>query len=226
MAFVSLQYVWKEDNMPKSLYTDIELPDIVRRAITLATRMEFPLLPEGRPAGYQGPPSACIPQVGRLLQVLAAGKPAGQIGEQGTGAGVGTAWIASGLSSDSHLISAEVNPVLATTVAELFTDYTNIEIRVGDWHEVMKDGAPYDLLFMDAGIRADLDPTNWEAITALVKVGGQFVMDDLTPIELWPTEWESITDRKREFAFANTRVVGAEVRTTPTTTALIVTRLY
>jgi predicted O-methyltransferase YrrM len=123
------------------------------------------------------------------------------------------------------LISAEVNPVLAVAVAELFADYSNIDIRAGDWHKVMRTDAPYDLLFMDAGIRADLEPANWEALTELIKIGGQIVMDDLTPIELWPTNWDNITDRKREFAFANPRVVGAEVRTTPTTTALIVTRL-
>jgi predicted O-methyltransferase YrrM len=50
-------------------------------------------------------------EVGRLLQVLAAGKPGGQIWEHGPGAGVGTAWLASGLSADTQLISAEVNPV-------------------------------------------------------------------------------------------------------------------
>ncbi len=211
--------------MPKSLYTEIELPDIVRQAIALANRLDFPLMPEGRPVGYQGPPSACIPQVGRLLQVLAAGKPGGRIGEQGTGAGVGTAWLASGLLADAHLISAEVNPVLAAAVAELFTDYPNITIRVGDWHEVMQADAPYDLLFMDAGIRADLEPAHWATLTELVKIGGQMVMDDLTPIEVWPAEWDNLTDRKREFAFANSRVVGTEVRTTPTTAALIVTRI-
>ena len=211
--------------MPKSLYTDIALPDIVQQAIVLAKRMNFPLMPEGRSAGYQGLPSACIPQVGRLLQVLTASKPTGRIGEHGTGAGVGTAWLASGLSANAQLISAELNPALAAAVAELFTDYSNVVIRVGDWHNVMRADAPYDLLFMDAGIRADLEPGNWDALTELVTIGGKIVMDDLTPIELWPTDWENTTDRKREFAFANPRVVGAEVRTTPTTTALIMTRV-
>src|SRR3990172_6897337 len=70
-------------------YTAIELPEIVRKANALADALRFPLMPEGRPLGYDGPPSACIPQVGRLLQTLAAGKPRGLIGELGTGAGVG-----------------------------------------------------------------------------------------------------------------------------------------
>jgi predicted O-methyltransferase YrrM len=65
------------------------------------------------------------------LQVLAASKPGGRIGEHGTGAGVCTAWLASGLSTDAHLISAELNPALAATVAELFGDYPNIDSEPG-----------------------------------------------------------------------------------------------
>ena len=30
-------------------------------------------------------------------------------------------------------------------------------------------------------------------------------------------DWENMTDYKREFAFTNPRVIGAEVQTTPTT---------
>ncbi|MCI0549319.1 MAG: class I SAM-dependent methyltransferase [Anaerolineae bacterium] len=212
--------------MPKSIYSEIELPEIVRKANQLAEEMNFPLMPEGRPVGYKGPPSACIPQVGKLLQVLASGKPNGRIGEQGTGAGVGTAWLASGLRSDARLTSVEINLTLATAVNELFKDYPNVEIKTGDWHEVMSPNQPYDLLFVDAMPRGELlDPSNWDAIVELIKIGGQIVMDDLTPVELWLPEWDDIVDAKREFAFANPRVVGVEVRTTSTTSALIVTRI-
>src|SRR5687768_7071922 len=104
-------------------------------------------MPEGRPVGHQGPPSACIPQVGRLLQVLASGKLSGRIGEQGTGAGVGTAWLASGLYGGAQLISVEIDPVRVQEVAKLFADYPNVEILQGDWREVMSPDEPYDLLF-------------------------------------------------------------------------------
>lgn len=212
--------------MPKILYSDIELPEIVRRANELANKLNFPLMPEGRPVGHKGPPSACIPQVGKLLQVLASGKPNGRIGEQGTGAGVGTAWLASGLRGDAHLISVEINPSRATAVAELFNDYPHVEIKAGDWHEVMSPNEPYDLLFMDAMPRGELlNSSNWNALVDLIKIGGQIVMDDLTPVEQWLPEWNDIVDAKREFAFANLRVVGVEVRTTQTTSALIVTRV-
>ena len=85
-------------------YTAIELPEIVRKANALADALRFPLMPEGRPLGYDGPPSACIPQVGRLLQTLAAGKPGGLIGELGTGAGAGTTWVPVGLR-EAHVSS-------------------------------------------------------------------------------------------------------------------------
>lgn len=211
--------------MPKTLYTEIQFPELVRQAIALAEQIGFPLLSEGRSPDYKGPPSACIPQVGRLLQALAAGKPGGLIGEHGAGAGVGTAWLASGLTGKARLISAELNPERASAVAQLFADRDDVEIRAGDWHAVMATDGPYDLLFMDAMPRADLQPSNWDAVTELVKIGGQIVMDDLVPIEFWPAEWESNTDLKREFAFANPRVIGVEVRTTPTTSAVVVTRI-
>jgi predicted O-methyltransferase YrrM len=212
-------------SMPKAIYTEIELPEIVRRANALANQLNFPLLPEGRAVGYQGPPTACVPQVGRLLQVLASGKPGGQIGEQGTGAGVGTAWLASGLCRGAYLISVEIDVVRAIEVAKLFSHYPNVEIRMGDWHEAMSSNEPYDLLFMDAMPRGDLLPSKWDEIVELVKIGGQIVMDDLTPVELWPSDWDEMIDAKRDFAFANPRVFGTEVRTTPKTSALIVTRI-
>jgi len=211
--------------MPNAIYSEIELPEIVRKANALADELNFPLMPEGRPAGHKGPPSACIPQVGKLLQVLASGKPGGRIGEQGTGAGVGTAWLASGLKNGAHLISVEINPTFSTAAKQLFADYPNVEIRTGDWHEMMSPNEPYDLLFMDAMPRGDLVPSNWDSIVDLISIGGQIVMDDLTPVELWPADWDEIIDGKREFAFANPRVFGTEVRTTPTTSALIVTRI-
>jgi hypothetical protein len=37
---------------------------------------------------------------------------------------------------------------------------------------------------MGATPRADLEPANWNSITELVTIGGQIVMDDLTPVAL------------------------------------------
>ena len=119
-----------------------------------------------------------------------------------------------------------MKPRFAAAVGQLFVDDPHVAIRMGDWHEVMRSTEPYDLLFMDATPRADLAYANWDSITELVSIGGQIVMDDLTPVGLWPADWENITDYKREFAFTNPRVVGTEVQTTPTTAALVVTRIW
>src|SRR4051794_33960600 len=58
-----------------------DLPPLVARAVALARELGFDL--------------SSIPEQGRLLQVLARGARGGRIGETGTGAGVGVAWLAS-----------------------------------------------------------------------------------------------------------------------------------
>lgn len=211
--------------MPNPIYTEIKLPELVIKANILAQELGFPLLPEGRNPEYKGPPSACIPQVGRLLQTLCAGKPGGLIGEIGTGAGVGTAWLANGLMEGAHLISVEIDVVRANAVKKLFHEFPNVEIRAGDWHDVININEPFDLLFMDAIPRADLQYSNWDKMIEYIKIGGQIVMDDLTPVEFWPADWQDVIDYKREFALANPRAIGTEIRTAATTSALIMTRI-
>ncbi len=80
-------------------------------------------------------------------------------------------------------------------------------------------------VFIDAGARDSLQPQHWDRVTEWVRVGGLIVFDDLKPLELWPPEWNDLVDRKREFAFHNPRVESAEVRTTATEAALVITRV-
>jgi predicted O-methyltransferase YrrM len=203
----------------------LELPPLVQRAVALAELLGFPLLPEGRPVGYEGPASACIPAVGQLLRALVATRPGGRICELGTGAGVGTAWIASGLQRGATLLSVEIDRDRAAAVGELFAERPDVEIRAGDWQEVLSGRPPFDLLFMDVGVRQYLKRERWAEVLELVSVGGLILFDDLAPMELWPPEWDDLVDLKREFAFHNPRVVSAEVRTTATQVALLVTRI-
>ena len=203
----------------------VQMPPVVRRAIALAERLGFPLMPEGRPFGHEGPPSACIPEMGRLLAALAASRPGGRIAEHGTGVGVGAAWLLSGMTGDSTLVSVELDPGLARAAAELFADHPNVRILPGDCTVVLAAEPPFDLVFMDAGAREMLDPERWDEFVETVRVGGMIVFDDLKPVEQWPPEWDDLVDRKRELAYHNSRVIGAEVRTTATEVALIVTRV-
>jgi len=128
------------------------------------------------------------------------------------------------MTSDSTLVSAEKDPELARAAAESFADRPNVRILAGDCTEVLADETPFDLLFMDAGARTMLKPEQWNTVVETVRIGGMIVLDDLKPIEQWPPEWDDLVDRKREFALNCPRVIGTEVRTTPTEVALLVTR--
>jgi predicted O-methyltransferase YrrM len=78
------------------------LPPLVARAYELAQALGFPLTRE-----EAGPdrPSACLPGTGRFLGVLAAGCQSGRIGEIGTGAGIGMAWLASAMPAHCALVT-------------------------------------------------------------------------------------------------------------------------
>lgn len=65
---------------------------------------------------------SCSPEVGRLLALTAAARPGGVVAESGTGSGVGTAWLHSGLATDARLVTVERGPELARRAAGLLTD--------------------------------------------------------------------------------------------------------
>ena len=209
---------------PEERY-QLEKPALVLEAEKLAEKLGFPLLPEGRPVGHAGPDSACVPQMGGLLLTLTASKPGGRIGEFGTGSGVGSAWIVSGLQERAVLVTCDINGELITHVKDLFKGKANIDIRHGNWEMIMADEAPFDLLFLDSGVADALVPDRWDEITELVCVGGQIVFDDIVPIELWSDDWSERLDMKREFALRNPRVVFSEVGLTSLASALIITRI-
>lgn len=203
----------------------IEKPPLVIEAEELAEELGFPLLPEGRPVGSEGPASACIPSMGALLMTLAASKPGGRIGEFGTGSGVGSAWLASGLQQGAVLVSCEINDELFRHVKTLFSNRADIDLYHMAWEEMMATEMPFDLLFMDSGVAGMLEPNRWDEITELVNIGGQIAFDDIEPIVLWPDDWSERVDMKREFALRNPRVVSSEVGLTDVSSALIVTRI-
>ncbi len=137
-------------------------PPRVWQAVELSRANRFPL--------------ACIPEVGRLLQICARG--AGRICELGTAYGVGSAWIDSGMRSGAILVTVEHDPARASAAAELFADSPAIEVLSGDWSLAL-DRGPFSLLFSDSGIkRAAGDP---EKLLPLLDPGGLIVLDDFTP---------------------------------------------
>ena len=125
------------------------------------------------------------PLTGALLRALAASKACGRLLELGTGIGVGTAWLLSGMDAQSTLVSVDVNPEFQAVAGEVFGHDRRLTL-------VSSDGVPFlaqqkrgsfDLIFADAM------PGKYEALDEaldLVKRGGFYVIDDMLPQPNWP----------------------------------------
>jgi predicted O-methyltransferase YrrM len=177
-----------------------DLPALVAAAAALAERTGFDL--------------SCLPAHGRLLAVLAAGRPGGRIGETGTGAGVGLAWLASAAHPSTTLVSIELDPARAAAARDLFADLPDVTVLTGDWAELERHG-PFDLLALDGGGggksgEAPLDPRRWLA------PGGTVVLDDFSPRTAWPHD-----DAPRLHWLEHPDAPCTEVVTGPTSCTLV-----
>jgi predicted O-methyltransferase YrrM len=128
---------------------------------------------------------ASEPRTGALLQMLAASKPGGRFLELGTGTGIATAWILSGMDSASTLISIDTDEQLQAVAREALCHDARLKLLSHDgaaflWRQPKKS---FDLVFADAipGKHEALD----EAL-AIVKPGGYYVIDDMLPQPNWP----------------------------------------
>jgi predicted O-methyltransferase YrrM len=144
-----------------------------------------------------------IPEVRRLLAVLAAGR---RCAETGTAFGEGAVAMASVAQS---LVTVERDPDRAAIAAERLTGLENVELIVGDWRDHLPSRAPFDFLFFDAG-RLDESP---EAIDLLAP-GGFFVKDDLTPNRPG-------ADPVLELLFNHPQLIAVEILTTPQTAVVV-----
>ncbi|ACU74727.1 transferase [Catenulispora acidiphila DSM 44928] len=171
-------------------------------------------------AAEAGFTQSCIPEVGRLLSAAAAAKPAGVIAESGTGAGVGTAWLYSGLGPQARLVTVERDRSLADRAAATFADDPRVQVLTGDWR-LLEAHAPFDVFFCDGGGKRE-DP---ERVVDLLAPGGVLIMDDFTPAADWPPSFEGQIDELRAFYLGHPRLAAAEVLTTPASAAVIATRL-
>ena len=156
----TLDHVTHQPGLPA--YDDErKFPTLVWQAVELTRRKEFAL--------------ACMPEVGRLLQLLAAG--AERVCELGTAYGVGAAWIGSGMRSGATLLTVERDADRAAAATTLFRGHPSIEVLAGDWSLAL-DRGPFDLIFSDGGPkRAPGDP---EKLLPLLLPGGVVVLDDYT----------------------------------------------
>jgi predicted O-methyltransferase YrrM len=183
-----------------------DLPQIVNRAFDVCRR-----------AGYV---SFCRNETGRLLAMLAATRD-GTMAEFGTGCGVGTAWLRSGVRAEkARIVTAELDPRLAEAAAEIFRDDDQVEVLAADWSTLL-DRGPYSLLFLDSG-----EPTQVtvDAIADLVEDGGVVVLDDFIPCEMWPPITGGRVDTLREHWLTDERFTAVEVMVAPDASTIIATK--
>ena len=182
-----------------------DLPRIVSRAFEVSRR-----------AGYV---SFCRNETGRLLAALAATR-AGTLAEFGTGCGVGTAWLRSGMPPGARIVTAELDARLAHAAAEIFADDPQVKVLAADWSTLLDKG-PFSLLFLDSG---EPSAVRVDAVADLVEEGGIVVLDDFAPCELWPPVEYGRVDTLREEWLTDERFVAVEVMVASDAAAIIATR--
>jgi predicted O-methyltransferase YrrM len=159
---------------------------------------------------------SCRPEVGRLLHVLAASRGRERVAEIGTGTCVGAAWIVSALPPQTPFFTAENDSERAAAARALFADDENVHVLEGDWHELLPQAAPFDLVFYDA--TKQLRPReDGELVAGLLAPGGIAVLDDLTPGFAGP-------DPVREFWLSRPDLAVTELLTTPESAAILAVR--
>lgn len=167
---------------------------------------------------------SCLPEVGRLLHILAGLVRDGVVGEIGCGQGVGAAWIVSALSASVRMVTVEIEPTRAATVASLLAPYPNAHVIQGDWRRLL-EWAPFSLLFVDARDAKEHDP---ETVLGAVRPGGTIVLDDLTPARLWTPEQQIlwVDDPVRGFWLNDARVVATELQVAAACAVIVATRRH
>ena len=130
---------------------------------------------------------ASEPKTGALLRLLASSKRGGRFLEIGTGTGVGTAWILSGMDSESTLDTVDNNVEALGVAQRLLAHDARVDFHVADGAEYLAgcESARYDTVYADAwpGKFSHLD----EAL-ALLRPGGIYFVDDLLPQPNWPAD--------------------------------------
>jgi len=124
-------------------------------------------------------------KVGTLLSTLCASKPNGNFLELGTGTGLSTIWMLEGMDSGSTLISVDSDQKVLNIAQKYLSKEKRVTFRCTKGEEVIdeiKKGS-IDIIFADTwpGKYHYLD----EAL-ALLKIGGIYVIDDMSPQKNWP----------------------------------------
>jgi predicted O-methyltransferase YrrM len=152
-----------------------------------------------------------IPEVQRLLSVLATGR---RVAEAGTAFGDGAAAMARTARS---VVTVELDPQRAAIAARRLEAYPHVELLVGDWRELLPQRGLFGLVFLDGGGFKHAPAEADDLVAGLLEPGGLLILDDLTPGRPGP-------DPVREWAFGHAELEAVEILTTPETAALVVAR--
>ncbi len=121
---------------------------------------------------------------------------------------MGSAWLASAMPRDCLLVTVEVDEERAARAASLLAGDGRVRVLTGDGHQIMRQNSPFDLLFADGGGQ---DLARYAALVDLLRVGGQLVMDDVTPLASGRRPEAPGNDLKREFFFGDPRLLSTEI---------------
>jgi predicted O-methyltransferase YrrM len=198
---------------------EVDLPPLVERAVELARSMRFPY--------------SCHPAQGRLLALLARGRPGGLIGETGTGCGVGLAWMLSAADPTTRLVSIERDATRAAAARSLLSGSEQVQVLTGDWPGLLEHG-PFEVLVLDGGGSGKTaDDSRVEPRDAL-RPGGSLVIDDWAPWDAWPPtaagEFDTVPGAARHLNTARLHwlehpdLLASEVRLTPTLSTIVAMR--
>jgi predicted O-methyltransferase YrrM len=153
---------------------------------------------------------SCDPAVGRLLAVLASHlRPKAHVLELGTGAGVGTAWIVSGLlpRNDVTVTTLEKDPQIAVLAAQ--GDWPGfVDLRTGDALDLLNKIGTFDLIFADA------QGGKWEGLDhtiAALNPHGLLMVDDMTPTPEWTGEQHARQGEVRQTLLTSPLLTSVEV---------------
>jgi predicted O-methyltransferase YrrM len=186
---------------------DDGLPKLVVRAVQLARSLSFEF--------------SCRPEQGRLLQLLAAGRTGGVIGETGTGCGVGLAWMLSGAGPGTKVFSVERDSQRARSVQAIFADQTDVTVLNDDWDALIKHG-PFDLLVLDGGGQGPGGTTADPKL--MLKPFGTLVIDDFKPLASWPPYFDGEIDLARLHWLEHPELLATEVVLCPDMSSIVAVR--
>ena len=152
-------------------------------------------------------------KTGALLATLAAAKPGGRLLEIGTGTGLGTAWLLSGMDASARLDTVDTDLAVVEVARRHLGGDARVAFRLEDGAEFLARADPdtYDLVYADAWPGKF---TNLDAALACLRQGGFYVIDDLLPQANWPEGHAAkvdalIADLETRRGFATVRLAWA-----------------